>query len=352
MHLNPTETGLALAIRDALGSSLDIRESWNAAHPLLLRLIPANHAAVGLTSPAHPRQFDWIVADMPRAFFDNYGEVAQHDFVLQSLLKRPNRVLRDIDMVPRHMLESNPMYGLARDVGTPLEQVMSTLLHVDGDWQSGISLYRAERRPFSDRERELLQGVTPAFANAVRNWRRFGEVTRRSDDLDALLLLEGLAMLVFVHPGREMTRTLPAMALLDRWFGASRGTPAPLTEQVRKWFSRPRAESVPSARRWRRPHTSLLVEAYWLDTCRLAVVLREMASAPPELSRLTPREQQVVGKVLEGCDNAMIAAALGCSEATVKKHVYRVFNKLGVDRRPQLMARAQRGNWAAQLTRH
>lgn len=351
MQLTSTETRLALAIRDALGSSLDIRESWNAAHPLLLRLIPSTHAAVGLTNPTHPGRFDWLVADMPRAFFDSYGEVAQHDFVLQSVRRQPNSVLRDAEMVPRPVLEANPMYGLARDLGTPLEQVMSTLLHVDGDWQSGISLYRADRRPFSSRERELLQGLTPAFANAVRNWRRFGELARRSDDLDALLVLKGLAMVVFVPPGREVTRTLPAEALLARWFGASRRTPAPLAEQVRKWFLRRQAEAAPGARRWNRPHGSLLVEAYWLDSCRLAVVLRETASAPPELSLLTPREQQVLCRLLDGCDNAMIAAALGCREATVKKHVYKIFNKLGVDRRPQLMARAQRGDWLAQLTR-
>ncbi|MFD5564368.1 response regulator [Kitasatospora griseola] len=68
-------------------------------------------------------------------------------------------------------------------------------------------------------------------------------------------------------------------------------------------------------------------------------LLAEFArSAPPggsaagqrALTRLTPRERQVLELLGRGRSNAEIAAALHLGEATVKTHVRRVLDKLGV----------------------
>src|SRR2546426_1242072 len=87
-------------------------------------------------------------------------------------------------MVSRQALETNLMYRRAREVGAPLEQVMAVMLHVDGTWQSGLSLYRDQRRPFTEDERAILQDVTPMFANTVRNCRLYGGVRERLAALD------------------------------------------------------------------------------------------------------------------------------------------------------------------------
>ena len=55
------------------------------------------------------------------------------------------------------------------------------------------------------------------------------------------------------------------------------------------------------------------------------------------VSSLTPREQQVVNDVRTGCSNKEIARRLGIKEDTVKKHLRKVFGKLGVRRRTQLV---------------
>jgi DNA-binding NarL/FixJ family response regulator len=47
----------------------------------------------------------------------------------------------------------------------------------------------------------------------------------------------------------------------------------------------------------------------------------------------------VVSAVARGWDNRLIAAELGCSEATVKKHLQKIFDKLGVQSRTALVAR-------------
>lgn len=52
---------------------------------------------------------------------------------------------------------------------------------------------------------------------------------------------------------------------------------------------------------------------------------------------LTPREEQVVALVAEGFPNREIAQELGLSEHTVKKYVFRIFDKLGISTRVELV---------------
>ncbi|MFB4314379.1 response regulator [Actinomadura sp. 21ATH] len=46
------------------------------------------------------------------------------------------------------------------------------------------------------------------------------------------------------------------------------------------------------------------------------------------LSRLTPRERDVLGHMAEGCTNAAVAAQLHISQSAVEKHVNAIFDKL------------------------
>lgn len=52
---------------------------------------------------------------------------------------------------------------------------------------------------------------------------------------------------------------------------------------------------------------------------------------------LTPREEQVVALVAEGLGNRQIARELNLSEHTIKKYLFRVFEKLGVSSRVELV---------------
>ena len=69
---------------------------------------------------------------------------------------------------------------------------------------------------------------------------------------------------------------------------------------------------------------------------------RSLASAvPPLLDPLTTRELEVLRLLAEGASNAAIAAALVVAVGTVKKHVFNVCAKLGVQNRTQAVARAR-----------
>ncbi|MGE5591042.1 MAG: response regulator transcription factor [Bacillota bacterium] len=56
---------------------------------------------------------------------------------------------------------------------------------------------------------------------------------------------------------------------------------------------------------------------------------------------LTDREREVLGLIAEGLTNPEIGRRLYISEATVKRHVYNIYGKLGVTHRTAALARAR-----------
>jgi DNA-binding CsgD family transcriptional regulator len=60
-----------------------------------------------------------------------------------------------------------------------------------------------------------------------------------------------------------------------------------------------------------------------------------------QLEALTPRENEILERIAQGLDNTQIAAHLGMSEKTVRNHVTRIFDKLGVQTRPQAIVLAR-----------
>lgn len=57
------------------------------------------------------------------------------------------------------------------------------------------------------------------------------------------------------------------------------------------------------------------------------------------LNGLSARELEVMSLIAGGHTNGEIAAHLFLAEKTVKNHVRRIYSKLGVDSRPQAIAR-------------
>jgi DNA-binding NarL/FixJ family response regulator len=98
----------------------------------------------------------------------------------------------------------------------------------------------------------------------------------------------------------------------------------------------------------------------WANTEQMRILL-DLVSEVPSLrvlnSRgeklLTPREEQVVALVAEGLSNRNIARELDLSEHTVKKYLFRIFDKLGISTRVELVLYAvnhgnpRRAEWLA-----
>ena len=90
---------------------------------------------------------------------------------------------------------------------------------------------------------------------------------------------------------------------------------------------------------------------YVLDALSDVPMLRVLSSTGRSL--LTPREEQVVALVADGLTNRGVASELGLSEHTVKKYLFRIFEKLGISNRVELVLYAvhhgsmQQSEWIA-----
>jgi DNA-binding NarL/FixJ family response regulator len=72
-----------------------------------------------------------------------------------------------------------------------------------------------------------------------------------------------------------------------------------------------------------------------------ALVAARSRRADSRLEYLTPREQEVLGEMAQGRNNAAVAAALGLSERAVEKHINSVFSKLGLSEEPDVNRRVK-----------
>jgi len=82
----------------------------------------------------------------------------------------------------------------------------------------------------------------------------------------------------------------------------------------------------------------------WISNEQMALVLDSLASAPKlktvdarGMNLLSKREVEVVRCVTEGLTNREIADRLGLSQHTIKNHLFRIFDKLGVSNRIELL---------------
>ncbi len=84
---------------------------------------------------------------------------------------------------------------------------------------------------------------------------------------------------------------------------------------------------------------------YWFDSDTVAIVVNALREAVPagkkatevgEEYRLTPRERDIVTRLASGCSNKEIGDQLFISERTVKHHLTKMFDKVGVSSRLEL----------------
>lgn len=341
-----------------LFGSLELAEVLGKAHGLLSHLVPTDHGALCVSRPEGSSAYDWVVAEMPAAFFAEYGAMVPHDFVRAAVAEHPNMVLRDSEMLGRRDIEQSYLYRHCRTIGMNVEHVMAVMLAEKGSsWHGGLVLYRSRRRPFSDRERAMLQHLSRYFTAAVRNCKRFGELDRRNSLLDTLLSARSFEGIVFNAEGREIVRTARISQLMNKWFHpaelGSNGLPRALNE---KWIGAGSSlRTVSPPKPWWRTGNSVSPDLSHLElrVCLVplphtsgafAVTMEEVPQLVPLphswQSILSASEVRTVERVC--WDNALIASDLGISDQTVKKHLSRAFDKLGVSSRAALIHAAWR----------
>jgi DNA-binding CsgD family transcriptional regulator len=156
---------------------------------------------------------------------------------------------------------------------------------------------------------------------------------------DHAVVTQNLRLPIVVFRGTTVAYRNKAGERLARWLRDEYGTE--LTTLLRDHVAQVegRKDSLSLVRIPEGSH--LFIEVFPLDGGYRVVGIRapglELMSIAQHY-RLSPREVQVVSYVLRGYSNQTIADSLGVTNDTVKKHLTRVFDKVGVDSRTQLMS--------------
>jgi DNA-binding CsgD family transcriptional regulator len=339
-----------LEISASLVAARDVPNLIEDTFSPLLSLVGADRAALATTSLEREAKLDWVQKGLPPAFFGAYERMETSDFVLGAVQSNPGVVLRDDQMIDRRSFRHNELYQWARALDAPIEQVMAVMLPVGAGFQSGLSLYRARPCPFSRRDQAVLQGLTPAITNAVRNCWSSAKVARWDEVLAALLEQEDRALILVRSSGWELDRTAGAGGLLERWFApAERVTgrlPRPLLDELAK-AGRARSAGDKRARPWKRERRGMSLRVKFLALSQprgepsWVLVLREVPDIPPLpeplAAKLTERERAVAARAGCGWDDKTIARDVRNDPETVKKQLKSIYDKLGVRDRRKLM---------------
>jgi DNA-binding CsgD family transcriptional regulator len=240
---------------------------------------------------------------------------------------------RELHRLPLYEQFFRPL-GVEEQLELPLER-SGTRTHALG--------FNRERAVFTTRERQLLEAFRPHVVAAARTAQHVSALRLTVQGLERALEGQGCALLV-----------VAAWRLLRSSFGARADAATVLPDVLRRWL---RAELDALA-----PVDALPAPprpfAGTFGGCALTVhlipnavsgspvlVLEEerslSAALLAERFALTPREAEVLRWIADGKTNAETAAILAMQVGTVKKHLERIFAKLGCDSRAAALALAR-----------
>ena len=193
--------------------------------------------------------------------------------------------------------------------------------------------------------------------SAVSQVRAFERLERRAEAAERGIEALGHGLACVDADGGLRWASPAAERLLERFFGPRRGGSArTLPEDLARWLAdgaRRSGAGEPTAAalrevRWRPRIVRLGGQALGvrarLDPVTEETTLLLERSTPADAARhlrargLTPREVEVVLALEWGLRNADIAATLGISPQTVRKHLENVYAKLGVHSRGAVVA--------------
>jgi DNA-binding CsgD family transcriptional regulator len=283
-----------------------------------------------------------LVCEPPSAldFPDSHRIFAQripeHPLISHYARSGDPQVLKMSDFLARRKFHSLGLYtDFYRHVG--VEHQMALTLPAAAPLVIGIALNRG-CPDFTERERLLLNLIRPHLAQAYENATAVTTMVEQSTA--ALHAMEhfGRAVIALTRDGRVNLISTVADQLFTKYFGSRRtgGLPDP----IRGWMEHQHsllASMKPPAPLIVNKGTERLLVRMLPDCGRILLHLTEQSAAicPHALQAqgLTRREAEVLAWVARGKTNSDVATILGMRLRTVKKHMERVFQKLGVESR-------------------
>lgn len=251
-----------------------------------------------------------------------YARFKRDDYLFPEVLRRPGTMIDMYDLVPRTEYVRRPIYRhYARRFGG--EHALCTALpHTASGLGHFVNLWRAElERPFSPMDRAFKQLVMPHLADA-----------RRLNLLEHARLQAGAAQV-----GSHAAVCDP----LGTLHVAEQGFTDLLAARWPGW-SGPRLPDAMCGRMRRRDTATLNVGDIVLDWQPIGSMRPVRAWKLGGADRLSPRERDVARLLAEGHSHKATARILGVAPTTIRTQTYRMYRKLGVRNRAQMV-----GTWLA-----
>jgi DNA-binding CsgD family transcriptional regulator len=249
---------------------------------------------------------------LPWQMIDEYQRVKHLDWMLRASLANPGRTINGELARTKPTLDPAMIAHCER---WGMRQVLGTLIDVpELGLSMGICLYRADaKRPFSERERRLMQALVPHLAESFQvNTLHF--LGHRGEGERAVARVDAHGVLHQGEPG--------LVALVRREVNDWSGPRVP-----EEWLS----VLAPNAPSYRGKAVVVTLVRRMDD---LTYLLQVRRSHP--VDRLSPRELAVVRELSRGKTHRAIAALLGTSPATVRTQIRTAYDKLGVRSRAEL----------------
>jgi DNA-binding CsgD family transcriptional regulator len=245
------------------------------------------------------------------------------------------RVLKMSDFMTRRKFHSVGLYAdFFRHVG--VEHQIALMLPAVPPLVIGIALNRG-RPDFTERERLLLNLIRP---HLVQAYKTATAVTTMAEESAAMNAMEhfGRAAIVMTRGGRVRLISTVADQLFTKYFGSRRtdGLPDCIKGWMEHQYSLVASMKPPVPLIVNRGEERLIVRM--LPDCdQVLLLLTEQATAicsrALQAQGLTTREAEVLAWVARGKTNSEVATILSVRLRTVKKHMERIFQKLGVESR-------------------
>ena len=248
------------------------------------------------------------------------------------------------DFVTRREFHRLGIYdAVYRPIGA--EDLLSVVLAVGGPHMAGVGVNR-DHTPFSERDRLVMQRLSPHLIRAYRN----ATILTR---LERGIASAGLGLLVLDHDGCPTRVVGLSEQLLASYFAdqppGHAGIPMPLLAWLRaqrgRLADRDDAPSPPDPLVVEDPHGRLVANLMLDPTGAPTVILEEepaLTLTPSALMALSlsRREAEVLALIAAGRTDGEVADLLSVSPRTVQKHLANVYDRLGVRTRTAAAALA------------
>jgi DNA-binding CsgD family transcriptional regulator len=309
----------------------------------LSRLIPSVHVTYNEMYPERQDSFDIasnVELSSPKALGLWRRHMNEHPVLSRAALTGDEQAARISNFWSESQLHNSGLYSgcyrhydmedsLCIGISYKLPRIVGVAWHSD--------------RIFTDRDSLIANLIRPHISQALQNARKASGIQSQLQLLKSGLEAKALALIICDAEGRVQFITALARKYLVEYFGASHGLDSRLPQELLRWMRRQRAQLTGNDV----PPVQLPLELMhgddWL-TVRLLLsadasllLLEEAASArsvtAPTGIPLSQRESEVLDWVAQGKTNRELAAILGISVPTAKKHLEHIFQKLGVETR-------------------